>query len=136
MPGSRVGGCRILNRSGRVQNCGQLRNGGTMLILARRIGESIVIGDSVIVKVLGVRSGIVKLGIEAPKHTPVNRQEIYKRLQRELEECRRCIGAAERGDPPSRDHPPRRAPFPPEQPKDAANRPNALLRTTGGSQAH
>ena len=54
-----------------------------MLILTRRVGESIMIGDNVIVKVLGVRSGQIKLGIEAPKNTSVHREEIYRRIQNE-----------------------------------------------------
>lgn len=54
-----------------------------MLILTRKTGESIMIGDSVEVKVLGVRSGQVKIGIEAPKDMPVHREEVYIRIQEE-----------------------------------------------------
>lgn len=56
-----------------------------MLILTRKIGELIMIGDSIMVKVLGVRSGQVKIGIEAPKDLPVHRHEIYERIKAEHE---------------------------------------------------
>ena len=52
-----------------------------MLILTRKIGESIMVGDNVTVKVLGVRSGQVKIGVDAPKDLPVHREEIFERLQ-------------------------------------------------------
>ena len=54
-----------------------------MLILTRRTGESIMIGDSVEVKVLGIRSGQVKIGVEAPKDMPVHREEIFNRIREE-----------------------------------------------------
>ena len=54
-----------------------------MLILSRRMGESIHLGDSVIVTVLGVARGQVKIGIEAPKALSVHREEIYQRIQDE-----------------------------------------------------
>ena len=54
-----------------------------MLILTRKTGESIMIGDSVEVKVLGVRSGQVKIGVEAPKDMPVHREEVYIRIHEE-----------------------------------------------------
>ena len=54
-----------------------------MLILTRKVGELIMIGDDIMVKVLGVRSGQVKIGIEAPKDLPVHRHEIYERIQAE-----------------------------------------------------
>ena len=54
-----------------------------MLILTRKTGESIMIGDSVEVKVLGVRSGQVKIGVEAPKDMPVHREEVYIRIREE-----------------------------------------------------
>jgi carbon storage regulator len=54
-----------------------------MLILSRKMGESIHVGDSVIVTVLGVARGQVKIGIEAPKELTVHREEIYRRIQDE-----------------------------------------------------
>lgn len=54
-----------------------------MLILTRKVGEVIMIGDDIVVKVLGVRSGQVKIGVEAPRALPVHRQEIFERIQAE-----------------------------------------------------
>jgi carbon storage regulator len=54
-----------------------------MLILSRKMGESIHVGDSVIVTVLGVARGQVKIGIEAPRELAVHREEIYRRIQDE-----------------------------------------------------
>ena len=53
-----------------------------MLILSRRLGESVKIGCEVTVTVLGVKGGHVRLGFAAPKHVAVHREEIYERLQR------------------------------------------------------
>ena len=52
-----------------------------MLILSRRSGESFMIGDNVRVTVLNARGNQVRLGIDAPKETPVHREEIYQRMQ-------------------------------------------------------
>ena len=54
-----------------------------MLVLTRKLGENIRIGDSVKITVLEVRSGQVKLGIEAPPEIKVHREEIYARIQEE-----------------------------------------------------
>ena len=61
-----------------------------MLVLTRKLGENIRIGDTVKITVLEVRSGQVKLGIEAPPEVKVHREEIYARIQ---EENRRATGA-------------------------------------------
>jgi carbon storage regulator len=54
-----------------------------MLILTRRIGESVVIGDDINITVLGVKGNQVRLGVNAPKDVPVHREEIYQRIQEE-----------------------------------------------------
>jgi carbon storage regulator len=54
-----------------------------MLVLGRRTGENIRIGDDIKVIVLEVRGGQIKLGIEAPLHVQVHREEIYERIQRQ-----------------------------------------------------
>lgn len=57
-----------------------------MLILTRRVGETVMIGDDVAVTVLGVKGNQVRVGIKAPKDTPVHREEIFERIRRENED--------------------------------------------------
>ena len=66
-----------------------------MLVLTRKLGENIRIGDAVKITVLEVRSGQVKLGIEAPPEVKVHREEIYARIQEE----KRAQGRKTEGTP-------------------------------------
>jgi len=54
-----------------------------MLILTRRVGETLMIGDEVTVTVLGVKGNQVRIGVNAPRDVPVHREEIYERIKRE-----------------------------------------------------
>ncbi len=54
-----------------------------MLILTRRVGETLMIGDEVTITVLGVKGNQVRIGINAPKDVPVHREEIYQRIKNE-----------------------------------------------------
>ena len=54
-----------------------------MLILTRKVGESLMIGDEVTITVLGVKGNQVRIGVDAPKDVSVHREEIYERIQQE-----------------------------------------------------
>jgi len=56
-----------------------------MLILTRRVGETLMIGDNVTVTVLGTKGSQVLLGVNAPRDVSVHREEIYERIQKEKE---------------------------------------------------
>jgi len=65
-----------------------------MLILTRRVGETLKVGNDVDVTVLGVKGNQIRIGIKAPKNIAVHREEIFDRIQREAE-------LAQRSDPAS-----------------------------------
>jgi carbon storage regulator len=58
-----------------------------VLILTRRIGESIVVGDDVVLTVFEVRGDAVRIGIEAPRSIRINRKEVYEEIQRSNEQA-------------------------------------------------
>ncbi|HET9517402.1 MAG TPA: carbon storage regulator CsrA [Actinoplanes sp.] len=58
-----------------------------MLVLTRRSGESVMIGDTVVVTVLEVRGDVIRLGIDAPRDIQVHREEIYRELQASNQEA-------------------------------------------------
>jgi carbon storage regulator len=59
-----------------------------MLILTRKVNESLKVGDDVTVTVLGVKGGQIRIGISAPRDVAVHREEVFERIQRERSEAR------------------------------------------------
>lgn len=54
-----------------------------MLILSRKVGEKLIIGEDIVVTILGVNSGQIRIGIDAPKDVDVHREEVWKRIKEE-----------------------------------------------------
>ncbi len=73
-----------------------------MLILTRRVGETLMVGDNVTITVLGVKGNQVRIGVNAPKEVSVHREEIYQRIQRE-KEGHSGEGSSETGQSSTRD---------------------------------
>lgn len=75
-----------------------------MLILTRRVGEAIVVGDNVLITILGTKRNQVRIGVQAPKDIVVHRQEVYARIRQERERAaddesvHKELGNADRGD--------------------------------------
>ncbi len=60
-----------------------------MLILTRKVGETLIIGDDITVTICAVKNSQVRVGIKAPKDVDIHREEIYERIQKEKEEMNR-----------------------------------------------
>ncbi len=69
-----------------------------MLILTRRVGETLMIGDDVTVTVLGVKGNQVRIGVNAPKDVSVHREEIYERIKKEQQLQQQGLSGAENPD--------------------------------------
>ncbi|AHF04957.1 carbon storage regulator CsrA [Marichromatium gracile] len=68
-----------------------------MLILTRRVGETLMVGDEVTVTVLGVKGNQVRIGVNAPRDVAVHREEIYERIKREQAETTPGVAVVDQG---------------------------------------
>jgi len=75
----------------RTQRMSPLSGGIAMLVLTRRLGESIIIDDDIVVTVLEVHGDKIRLGVTAPKHVAVHREEVYRRLQCDFAEAAQIV---------------------------------------------
>lgn len=65
-----------------------------MLILTRRVGENVIVGDDIVISVIEVRGEAVRIGIQAPRSVTVHREEVYRELQRANEQAASSSDAA------------------------------------------
>lgn len=72
-----------------------------MLILTRRVGETVMIGDEVTVTVLGVKGNQVRIGVNAPRDVAVHREEIYERIKREEQSAGRPASGLDGAEKPA-----------------------------------
>lgn len=72
-----------------------------MLVLSRKIGEKIVIGDNIVVTIVDIRRDKVRLGIEAPKEVPVHRQEVYEAIRLKNDAAAKVAAKNNPSDSPS-----------------------------------
>jgi carbon storage regulator len=64
-------------------SCPYQGGGSAMLVLTRRVGETVIVGNDVSVTILGVKGNQIRIGINAPRNVTVHREEIYERIRRE-----------------------------------------------------
>jgi carbon storage regulator len=73
----------VIRRAGRTEKAIDDEEGTGMLILTRKVNETVMIGNDVTITVLGVNGSQVRIGVSAPKNVAVHREEIYDRIKRE-----------------------------------------------------
>ena len=87
MVDTRIQSVPLYARNARFVQDKHLQEKSNMLILTRRVGETLMIGDEVTVTVLGVKGNQVRIGVNAPKDVSVHREEIYERIKNEQKEA-------------------------------------------------
>jgi carbon storage regulator len=97
--GHRIARTFALPRKPAQQDAGE--NEGTMLLLTRKLGENIRIGDDVKITIVEVKGNHVKLGIDAPPSVKVHREEIYERIQQENRRAQAALQGGSGGSTPT-----------------------------------